>query len=215
MPYVKHGRYFIDRCPDCGFVYVRNVPAEKSRVAALGAATGGVAARPRTSGRLFRNLENWLHTKSVARYAQGCRRLLQIDDGEGSPLSALRTAEKFELDHRAGIASVKSATLSIAHGNLFDQRYPGDHFDFAVGIHVLDRVHHPGEFIREVRRVLSAHGRVYFVVQRSTYIKPPERLWIFSVPALQEFFAYHGFRVIFVRGRSIRAHLSVLAEKLP
>lgn len=36
VPHLKHDRYFIDRCPDCDFIYVRNVPAEESRTAASG-----------------------------------------------------------------------------------------------------------------------------------------------------------------------------------
>lgn len=210
VPYAKHGKYFIDRCPDCGFVYVRNVPPEKSRVAAFGTPAAGTAAGPRTSGRLFKKLDHWLQTKCIVRYARGCRRLLQIGSADKHLLPVLSATRD------ADIASVKSAGLSVARGNnLLDQRYPGGHFDFVVGIHVLDRVHHLGEFIREVRRVLSARGCVYFVVPRSNYIEPPQRLWHFSVPALQEFFTYHGFRVIFARRRLIRAHLSVLAEKLP
>ncbi|MBR8216269.1 methyltransferase domain-containing protein [Burkholderia vietnamiensis] len=209
VPHVKHGRYFIDRCPDCGFAYVRNVPAEQLRVAAFGTPAARTAVRPRTSGRLFRNLDNWLHTKCVARYARGCRRLLQIGFVDEHLLPALRVTGD------ADIAPMKSVGLSVAHSDLFDQHYPGGHFDFVVGIHVLDRVHHLGEFIREVRRVLSTRRRVYFVVSRSNDIEPPERLWQFSVPSLREFLAYHGFRAIFARSRSIRVHLSVLAEKLP
>ncbi|WP_261528066.1 class I SAM-dependent methyltransferase [Burkholderia multivorans] len=209
MPHFKRGRYFIDRCPDCDFVYVRNVPAEKSRVTAFSASAAGTSPHPRACERLFRNLDNWLHAENVARYARGCRRLLQIGSVDGQLLPALRVTGA------ADIASVKSARSSIAHSELLEQRFPDRHFDFVVGIHVLHRVHHLGEFIREVRRVLSARGRVYFVVPRTDYIEPPQRLWHFSVPALQEFFAYHGFRVIFARRQSIRAHLSVLAEKLP
>ncbi|WP_175808346.1 class I SAM-dependent methyltransferase [Burkholderia cenocepacia] len=214
VPHLKHDRYFIDRCPDCDFIYVRNVPAEGSRTAAFRTPIGG-ALRGCARGRLFGNLGNWLHTRNVVRYAQGRRRVLQIDDGSEYLLSALRSTGKF--DH-AGISVAetslsKSAALFVANGNLLDYHYPGEHFDFVVGVHVLDRVHHLSEFIREVSRILSPHGRVYFIMPRKTHIDPPERLWQFSVRALQQFFVDHGFRVIFVRSRPSRTHLSILAEK--
>lgn len=215
VPHLKHDRYFIDRCPDCDFIYVRNVPAEGSRTAAFGTPTAGAVSRLRARGRLFGNLGNWLHTRNVVRYAQGRCRVLQIGDGSEYLLSALRSTGKY--DH-AGISDAetslsKSAGLFVANGNLLDHHYPGEHFDFVVGVHVLHRVHHLGEFASEVRRILSPRGRAYFIVPRSACGEPPERLWQFSAPALRQFFADHGFRVIFVRGRPSRPHLSILAEK--
>ncbi|CAJ2717501.1 Methyltransferase domain [Burkholderia pseudomallei] len=178
VPHFKNDGYFIDRCPDCGLGYVRNVPSEATR-----ATYGGNAAKsaPVTQSRWSRRIEKFWVAKSIARHAKGRSRLLEIHG---------------------------------CQGRFFNLRYPDEHFDFVVGLHVLDRAHHLAEFLREIRRVLSEHGRAYFVVPRCKYIEPPDRLWRFSVPALHHLFAYHGFRVLFVRRLFGRSQLAVLAEKL-
>ncbi len=45
VPHLKHDRYFADRRPGCGFVYVRNIPT-KERTAAFDASSD--AQRPTT-----------------------------------------------------------------------------------------------------------------------------------------------------------------------
>ncbi|MBH9647542.1 class I SAM-dependent methyltransferase [Burkholderia vietnamiensis] len=209
VPHFKDGRYFIDRCPDCDFVYVRNVPADTP-----GAVRAGSAARTRTAGRLSKRIENWMHVKRIASYAHGRRRLLHIGCGDGHLLSSLHGTGKFTVEGiDATMPPTKFAGFSVKTGNLVNQVYPDERFDFIVGIHMLDRVHHLGEFFLEVKRVLSKHGRAYFVLHRGAYIEPPDRLWQFSVSALQLLFAYHGFRVLFTRRTFGRPRLAVLTEK--
>lgn len=170
VPHFKHDRYFSDRCPDCDFVYVRNVPSEATQAAYTG--NTDVSA-PATQQRWSRRIKNLWHAKNIANYGQERRRLLEMDGGQ---------------DH------------------LIDLRYPDEFFDFVVGIYVLDRVHHLGEFICKVKGVLSAEGRVYFRVTHFSassaeidwhYFTPPQRLRYFSVTAPQHIVTYHGFRIPF------------------
>ncbi|WP_232453226.1 methyltransferase domain-containing protein [Burkholderia ubonensis] len=234
MPYFERDGYYIDRCPECRFVYVRNVPSDATLAAFYSGYYGDVnefvpVSRKRLSKRFSKSVENWWHARNLVRCAAGRRKLLEIGYGEGHLLMALKQTRRFELrgiDYATGPMAYMSANgIDVAQGSLFDQHYPDNRFEFIVGFHVLEHVQHLGEFMSEVRRVLAPAGRVYFVVpcvthfsavrrgQNWKYFGPPGHLWYFSVTAMRRFMTDQGFKVLSAHCISNRTHLTVLAEK--
>ncbi|WP_144157960.1 class I SAM-dependent methyltransferase [Paraburkholderia sp. BCC1885] len=232
--YFERDGYYLDRCPTCHFVFVRNVPSEQSLADFYGTYYGETevfvpVTQKRLSKWFSKGIENWWHAQNIVRHAQGRRRLLEIGYGEGHLLTALKRTRKFELEGidyaTAPIPYLRAKGINVASGSLFDQHYPDGRWDFVVGFHVLEHVQHLDAFMSEVRRVLAERGRVYFVVPCVTHFSavragpkwkmfgPPGHLWHFSVPAMKKFMVDRGFRVIFAHCISNRPHLTVLAEK--
>ncbi|WP_240946958.1 zf-TFIIB domain-containing protein [Burkholderia thailandensis] len=64
MPYFERDGYYIDRCPECRFVYVRNVPSDGTLAAFYSGYYGDVnefvpVSRKRLSKRFSKSVENW------------------------------------------------------------------------------------------------------------------------------------------------------------
>jgi SAM-dependent methyltransferase len=118
-----------------------------------------------------------------------------------------------------------SPNVPASRTTLFDRRYRDGQFDLIVGFHVLERVHHLGEFMAEIRRILAPHGRVYFVAPCVTHVaaackgrdwkhfESPERFWYFSMFAMKQFMCAWGFEVCSAHRLSSRPHLAVVAER--
>jgi len=233
--YFERDGYFLHRCPACRFVYVRNVPSERTLAEfyATGHADEGVfvpVTQKRLSKRFSKGIENWWHAWAIAFHARGRRRLLEIGFGEGHLHKALHATRRFELEGidyaKAPIAHLRAHGLKVFASSLADRRYRDGHFEFIVGFHVLEHVQDLDLFMSEVHRVLADRGRVYFVVPCVTHrsavragqnwklFGPPGHLWHFSVRAMKQFMAERGFRVIFAHCLSNRPHLTVLAEKI-
>ncbi|CAB3769056.1 class I SAM-dependent methyltransferase [Paraburkholderia solisilvae] len=232
--YFERNSYYLDRCPACLFVYVRNVPSEHALADfyLTGHSDEGVfvpVTQKRLSRRFSKGIENWWHAWNIVRHARGRRRLLEIGYGEGHLLKALKSTARFDLEGidyaTAPVSYFRARGLRVFSSSLHDRRYPDGHWEFIVGFHVLEHVQHLDEFMKEVRRVLADRGRVYFVVPCVTHFSavragpqwklfgPPGHLWHFSVKAMKRFMADQGFRVIFAHCISNRPHLTVLAEK--
>jgi SAM-dependent methyltransferase len=232
--YFERDGYYLDRCPACHFVYVRNVPSEDAlaKFYATGHAEDGEfipVTQKRISKRFSKGIENWWHAWNIVRHARGRRRLLEIGYGEGHLLKALKATGQFELEGidyaTAPVAHMQARGIDAFAGSLADRRYSDGRWDFIVGFHVLEHVQHMDTFMSEVHRVLAERGRVYFVVPCVTHFSavragtqwklfgPPGHLWHFSVGAMNQFMADRGFRVIFAHCISNRPHLTVLAER--
>ncbi|MEJ0003536.1 MAG: class I SAM-dependent methyltransferase [Pararobbsia sp.] len=233
-PFFEKDGYDIDRCERCQFVFVRNIPSEVTLAEFYSPYYGESETfvpiiQRRFSKRISKTLENWWHGKSIERRAGGRKRLLEIGCGEGHLLKALARGNTFDvegIDYAKGaVQYLRDQGLNVSQSSLFDKAYPDGHFDFVVGFHVLEHVQQLDEFMSEVKRILSARGRVYFVVPCVTHFKavhagrdwkhfgPPGHLWYFSVDAMRRFMANQGFHVVFAHCFSNRAHLTVLAEK--
>jgi SAM-dependent methyltransferase len=234
LPYFERDGYYLDRCPSCHFVYVRNVPSEDALAEfyATGHSDDGEfipITQKRLSKRFSKGIENWWHAWNIVRLARGRRRLLEIGYGEGHLLKALKATGRFELEGidyaTAPVAHMRARGLEVSTGSLADRCYRDGRWDFIVGFHVLEHVQHLDAFMSEVHRVLAERGRVYFVVPCVTHFSavkagpqwklfgPPGHLWHFSVRAMKRFMADRGFRVIFAHCISNRPHLTVLAER--
>lgn len=226
--YHQLGGYHIDRCANCGFFYVRNVPSgeflAKSYALLLGTDQSHVPEKRR-----HKKLKNWWFAKRIRQVAQHRKRLLEVGYAAGNLLKALQKERVFELegiDYSEGpLRHLKELGLNVSLSSIEDKKYPDGHFDVVVGLHVLEHVHNPATFVSEVHRVLSPKGRVYFQVPCPTYWRarlagrnwrgfgPPYHLWYFSPKSIRLFLTKFGFRVISAHRISHRAHLTVVAEK--
>ena len=231
-PFLKKNGYWIDRCPECGFAFVRDVPSRQTVAKFYEnsySGENGVFKPPtRLTRRITKAAENWCWARVIKRHAEGRSKLLEIGCGEGHLLKALVQAgfEVEGLDYgRSVVDYLHSLGLNVVQGDILDQNYPPDSFEFLVGFHVLEHVQNLDEFMSEVRRVLAPEGRIYFVVPCLThyaailagpkwrYFGPPGHLWYFSVKAMKMFLSGWQFRILSVHCFSNRSHLMALAEK--
>jgi SAM-dependent methyltransferase len=228
-PYFRFGEYDIDACPNCRFVYVRNIPSEEFLAQHYRRYCGADAAAYVPEKRRHKRLKNWWFAQRLKRIAGERRRLLEIGYAHGNLLKALQRQDHFEFEgidfSEAPLPHLKALGLDVSVASLQDKNYPDGRFDLVVGLHVLEHVQNPVRFMREVHRVLSPAGRIYFQVPCVTYWRarlagtrwkafgPPEHLWYFSAKAMRRFLVGCGFRVLSAHSLSHRAHLTVTAEK--
>jgi SAM-dependent methyltransferase len=227
--YFQFGDYAVDACPDCRFVYVRNIPSEDVLAAHYRQYCGAESASYVPEQRRHKRLKNWWFADRLRRIAGPRRRLLEIGYAHGNLLKALQRQGYFEITgidfSEAPLAHLQALGLDVSVASLADKSYPAGRFDVVVGLHVLEHVQNPIRFMREVHRVLSPAGRIYFQVPCVTYWRarlagtrwkafgPPDHLWYFSPRAMRLFLAKCGFRVLSAHCLSHRAHLTVVAEK--
>jgi SAM-dependent methyltransferase len=228
--YFRMAEYFIDRCENCEFIYVRNVPSDRFLADRYRHFLRNSPERYLPERRLHKRLKNWWFAKRIKGLAKAGRRVLEIGYGHGNLLKALQIEGSLEAEgidySEDSLQHLETLGLNVSISSLEDKKYPDEHFAVIVGLHVLEHVQNPIQFISEVRRVLSRGGRIYFQVPCPTYWRariagkkwkafgPPDHLWYFSPKAMRIFLSKHGFRVISAHCFSNRAHLTVVAEKL-
>jgi SAM-dependent methyltransferase len=227
--YLQKGEYFIDKCANCEFFYVRNVPSDQFLADYYRTFCGDSPEQYVPERRLHKKLKNWWFARRIKGLAIQRRRVLEIGYAHGNLLKALQREGTFEvegIDYSEGpLQHLKSLGLNVSISSVEAKNYPDEYFDVVVAIQVLEHVHQPIRFITEVHRVLSRRGRIYFQVPCPTYWRsrlagkrwkcfwPPGHLWYFSPKAIRIFLSKYGFRVISAHCFSNRAHLTVVAEK--
>jgi SAM-dependent methyltransferase len=220
--------YDIDKCLECGFVYVRNVPSHEF-LAECYRGLCGTKEEYAPQEKFGKKLKNWWFAKRISYLAKNRRRVLEVGYAHGNLLKALQREARFEIegiDYTEGpLQHLQSLGLNVSLSSLEDKNYPDGHFDIVVGLHVLEHVQNPIQFICEVRRVLSPGGLVYLQLPCLTYwrarlagarwrgFSPPYHLWFFSPRTARLFLSKYGFRVRSAHCLSNRAHLTVVAEK--
>lgn len=98
--------------------------------------------------------------------------------------------------------------LDVFTGTLEEARFPEETFDVVVLNHVLEHLEHPGETLREARRILKRDGVLVIGVPNIENImarllgagwyslKPDEHVWHFSPATLCRLVRETGFEVI-------------------
>jgi len=235
----KRSDWYVDKCANCGFAFVRNVPSDQflaewylrfcdDRKPASNQPKQSTGPYEPDS-RQHKKFKNWWFAKRIKSFAGSRKRVLEVGYAHGNLLKALQREGNFTvegIDYSEGpLQHLRSLGLNVSVSSLEDKHYPDGAFDIIVGLHVLEHVHNPMRFMQEVHRVLSPGGRIYFQVPCVSYwrsrlagekwkaLTPPWHLWFFSTKAMRLFLTSHGFRVISAHCFSNRAHLTVLAEK--
>lgn len=114
--------------------------------------------------------ETWNNHKTLSRLAQASptgRRLLEIGVGTGSFLSAARARgyEVMGCDLSAPICARVHRAYGIGmHNGPLTALVGESRFDIIVMNHVLEHVHQPIEFLKDVRRLLAPGGVVHIAV---------------------------------------------------
>jgi SAM-dependent methyltransferase len=226
----QFGEYQLERCRGCGFVYVKNPPSA-DQLAKAYASMYDTAETYVPDERFHKRLKNWFVARRIRRHTKpGHRHLLEIGFGHGHLLRALQREGSFTLegiDYGEGtIPHLRSLGLNVSTASVEQKHYPDGTFDMVVGMHVLEHVQNPGQFVSEIHRILRPGGRVYFQVpcvshwrariagRRWKYYGPPFHLWYFSTEAMRRFLPRHGFRVLYAHCFSNRSYLTVAAEKV-
>jgi SAM-dependent methyltransferase len=182
--YFRMGEYDIDRCPDCNFIYVRNIPSDKDLADCYRAFCGPSADEYIPERRWHKKLKNWWFAQRIKQLARGSGRVLEIGYAHGNLMKALHREPALEaegIDYAEGpLKHLRSVGLRVTVSSLEGMRYPAESFDVIVGLHVLEHVHNP---------------------------------WYFSPRSMRVFLQKCGFRVMSAHCFSHRAHLTVAAEK--
>jgi SAM-dependent methyltransferase len=94
-------------------------------------------------------------------------RILDVGCSSGKFLYRLREMgwETHGVEVDAGAAALAASRgLHVFHGALEQARYPREYFDVATVVHVLEHVHEPRTFLKEIWRVLKPGGKLYVEV---------------------------------------------------
>jgi len=135
-------------------------------------------------------------------------KLLELGCGGGDLLSSFSAhgweAEGLDVDPKA-IENGKRKGLNVRLGKIEDLRYPANHFDAIVMVHVIEHIHDPRRLFEECRRILKPGGQLSFVTPncgsflhrvfgRAWFpLEPPRHLHIFSVDAITKLLREAGF----------------------
>lgn len=142
-------------------------------------------------------------------------RLLDVGCGNGVFLLRAQAAgwrvEGIEPDPRA-VAAAQRSGLDVQVGTLDDFCADGV-FDAVTASHVIEHVHEPGRFLRQIANVLRAGGELWLATPNAAGpghrhygrawrgLEPPRHLTVFSRGALQQLLERAGFTEIRFRRR--------------
>src|ERR1700693_4910130 len=139
--YLRMGEYYIDKCTNCGFVYVRDVPSEEFLANYYRPLYGVSPEEYVPPGKIHKKLKNWWFAKRIKHLAKNRRRVLEIGHGHGYLLKALQREGIFEvegIDYSDGpLQHLKSFGLNVSLSSLEDKKYPAGRFDVIVGLQIL------------------------------------------------------------------------------
>jgi ubiquinone/menaquinone biosynthesis C-methylase UbiE len=198
--------YSIVQCRHCKLIYVNPRP-KQSYVQAL---YGENICELYT---YIPDLENkkWdMLLKSICSYKEGGK-LLEVGCATGTFLkkaAAIFEVCGVEVCVEAAEYARKHYNLNIAVGNLENQRFNDASFDVVVASELIEHLHDPTTFIREVARLLKKDG--IFILTTGNiksltakikknkwwYLDPPYHLYYFSPEILQKYFTSFNLSII-------------------
>jgi 2-polyprenyl-3-methyl-5-hydroxy-6-metoxy-1,4-benzoquinol methylase len=174
------------------------------------------AGLPRAAARAFAFAlraapELFLHLELLLRHLPAPRpgqTLLDIGCGEGLALKVLDSVgwdvQGQDFDDKA-VRAAASRGLRVHHGSIESCAFASASFDAVTMSHVIEHVHEPASFLREILRILKPNGTLVSITpnvlganhQRFASawrgLEPPRHLVMFSAPALSELALRVGF----------------------
>jgi SAM-dependent methyltransferase len=231
-PWRRKNGYDVVQCPDCGFIYTRDLPSEDSlRRLYESHHAPGADGHFQPRGGIGRRIKYRLFALWLRRLHPGGGRIrtLEIGFGQGDFLRAVQRDSRFDaqgLDYAQGsVAFARSLGLRVECGSVQSARLAESSFDLVVALHVLEHVRDLESTIGEVRRILGPGGLFFAVCpcvthlkarwagERWKYLGPPFHLWYFSPATLSKLLEKAGFQVLLASCFYHRAHVRILAKK--
>ncbi len=226
----KMSEHVLMQCQLCGHGFVRDVPSDEE----LFRWYENTCVQEREfvpRKRLARSLKYWLFGKYLKTLSPRghSTRLLEIGCGQGDLLHAVRNDPDIEaegIDYGAATTEyARSLGLRAYRQPLKDRRYPDNHFDIIVALHVIEHVQNLDEIAAEIRRILKPDGCFFAVVPCLSHIKarlagtkwkywgPPGHLWYFTTKSFRALLERFHFDVVYSSALYHRAHMRILAKK--
>lgn len=138
-------------------------------------------------------------------------RVLEVGFGQGLLLEQLRRldwrAQGIETDERT-VRSAQQRGLDVAQGSLAEQDFPAQTFDAILTSHVVEHLHDPIGFMREVKRILRPGGRFIAATPNSDCLthrrfgpawrglEPPRHIQVFNPASLRAVALKAGFEAV-------------------
>lgn len=200
------------RCPNCGCVQVRELPAVAEIEAFYGTAYLDKYTAGMSQERFCREMPARHHAKlGLVRRVAGVGRLLDVGCGEGL---FLEQASRVGFDCWGcdyGLRSAYPDGVRVRTGTLDAENglpFPDNHFDVVTCWAVIEHVRLPHLAVREMCRVLRPGGFLFcdtplcndlcerLVSARSHWFCPPEHLHVFGARGLRVLLEEGGFCIV-------------------
>ena len=136
-------------------------------------------------------------------------RILDVGCGAGAMLYRLREigweTSGVEIDPGAAQAA-KHLGLDVRTGTLEDAGFPDNHFDLVTAVHVLEHIHRPVDFLKEIWRVMRPGGMLFIEVPNTRsfnfrvfrnewfHLDAPRHLCSYSPQSVHHLLRATGFR---------------------
>jgi 2-polyprenyl-3-methyl-5-hydroxy-6-metoxy-1,4-benzoquinol methylase len=218
------GRFREVSCSECGLLYINPRPRSRDMGLYYKGSYAPHAKKPkparRHSGLAKKFLKSWyrlsdLRTRLKKDAFSGPKgSILDIGCGAGAFLYRLRElgweAHGVETDPDASEVA-RNLGLRVHTGTLDNASYPEERFDIVTVVHVLEHLHRPGDFMKDVNRVAKPGGLLYVEVPNLKsfnfrifrgdwfHLDAPRHLCSYWRKPLVRLLAENGFRVLKIR----------------
>ena len=225
--------YDVVQCLDCRFIFAQDYPSAEYLRRFYEPSYAESSGKFQPGGGPGRRLKYWAFTRWIRRFypERQVIRALELGCGQGDLLRSVQYDPRFDargLDYAdAPLAYARSKGLCVDKGDIQSMGFASASFDLVVALHVLEHVHNLNATFAEIYRVLRPNGLVFAVCpcvshvkawmagERWQYLGPPGHLWYFSPATLSRFLEKAGFVVLGASCFYHRAHVRVLARKIP
>jgi 2-polyprenyl-3-methyl-5-hydroxy-6-metoxy-1,4-benzoquinol methylase len=217
--FVKQG-YHIVRCKICDLVYVnpRNTPEELRKFY-------DEAYHEFIDHDPLKCSKAKLITKRLLKYSSG-NKLLDIGCSTGTFLNEAKqefNVTGLELASWSADFARKTYNLQIVNTTLSEAKFPDHTFDIITFFELIEHIHNPFDFLREVNRILCPGGIIALstgnvdsldaLLQRSAwyYYAPQFHLYYFSLKTLSTLLKKCGFKTVKITGSEALSFFDMLS----
>jgi SAM-dependent methyltransferase len=205
------GEYTIDRCENCGLVFLNPMPTEKYLTSLYPdtyyAYQDFYGKRPSLIKKIYRNFLVKIKTHDPKFATPG--RILDIGCGSGQFLYKMKQNgwEVYGVEVSASAANLGNELeqLNIHVGDLTTTKYESGYFDYIRLNHSFEHIGNPHEVLDEINRIIKPNGKLFIGVpnidsfnaklfkQYWWYLCPPVHTFNYSVSTLSQMLDKHGF----------------------
>jgi SAM-dependent methyltransferase len=205
----KTGSFRYVRCARCGLVQINPQPSPASIAARYGEAHGAdYLAYEKANEKAFLRLQE-LALEDAGFFDTEPGRALDVGCATGALLHALAgrgwTVTGVELSGPQA-AYCRERGLDVRTGALEENSFPPASFDAVLASHLIEHLNNPGNFVREVGRILKRGGRFYVTTPNIAGFQAKlfrsrwrsaifDHLYLFSAKTLRALLEGAGFAV--------------------
>ncbi|HEX2920285.1 MAG TPA: class I SAM-dependent methyltransferase [Bacteroidales bacterium] len=233
--FVSKETFPIVRCEVCGFTFTQDHPSEKEsgryyeseNYISHSNTSKGIINRLYFVARSYMLRRKASHVTNSTGLRKG--KLLDIGSGTGYFPAQMKKAgweaEGIEINQKAREFSKKEFNLKVSEPSEIGSLETGS-YDCITLWHVLEHFHNPGEYMKEISRLLKPDGRCIIALPNSSSYDAshykeywaawdvPRHLWHFTPSTVNSFLAQSGFEMLSIKSLPLDVfYISLLSEK--